>query len=51
LKPYLAEAITIGYEDGLLLVGKETPLDPDRLPQTCPFSKFEISEELVDWQY
>jgi Domain of unknown function DUF29 len=51
LKPYLAEAIAIGYEDGLLLVGKETPLDPDQLPQTCPFSEFEIFEEAVDWQY
>jgi hypothetical protein len=30
LKPYLAEAIVIGYEDGLDLVGQETPLDPEQ---------------------
>ncbi|KAI9130180.1 DUF29 domain-containing protein [Acaryochloris sp. CCMEE 5410] len=48
LKPYLNEAITIGYEDGLLLVGKETPLDPQQLPQSCPFSKAEIFDEPVE---
>ncbi|WNZ24933.1 DUF29 domain-containing protein [Leptolyngbya sp. NK1-12] len=50
LKPYLSEAIAIGYEKGLNLVGKETPLDPKQLPQTCPFSEAEIFEEPVDWQ-
>ena len=32
LKPYLPEAIEIGYQDGLDLVGKETPLAPEQLP-------------------
>lgn len=50
LKPYLSEAIEIGYEKGLNLVGKETPLDPKQLPQVCPFSEVEIFEELMDWQ-
>lgn len=50
LKPYLSEAIEIGYEKGLNLVGKETPLDPAQLPQVCPFSETEIFEEPVDWQ-
>jgi hypothetical protein len=45
LKPYLVQAIAVGYEDGLLLVGKETSLVPDTLPQSCPFSDFEIFEE------
>ena len=48
LKPYLDEAIIIGYEDGLLLFGKETPLDPKQLPQACPFSKAQIFEEPVE---
>ncbi len=50
LKPYLQEAINLGYEDGLDLVNRETPLDPNQLPQTCPFSEVEIFEEPVDWQ-
>jgi Domain of unknown function DUF29 len=45
LKPYLQEAIAIGYEQGLDLLGRETPLDPDQLPQVCPFSEFEIFDE------
>ncbi len=50
LKPYLSEAIEIGYEKGLNLVDRETPLDPKHLPQTCPFSETEIFEEPIDWQ-
>jgi hypothetical protein len=49
LKPYLLEAIKIGYEKGLNLVDRETPLDPKQLPQTCPFSEAEIFEEPIDW--
>ncbi|WP_017298921.1 DUF29 domain-containing protein [Nodosilinea nodulosa] len=49
LKPYLAEAIAIGYEDGLDLVNIETPLNPQQLPQTCPFSEAEIFEQPIDW--
>jgi len=48
LKPYLKEAIEISYEKGLNLVGKETPLDPEQLPQVCPFSEAEILEESVN---
>jgi hypothetical protein len=48
LKPYLNEAIEIGYEKGLNLVGKETPLDPKQLPQSCPFSDAEIFEKPLD---
>ena len=50
LKSYLREAIDIGYEDGLDLVNRETPLDPKDLPQSCPFSETEIFEQPVDWQ-
>jgi hypothetical protein len=49
LKPYLAEAIAIGYEDGLDLVNRETPLDPKHLPQVCPFSEADIFEQPIDW--
>ena len=48
LKPYLPEAITKAYKDGLNLVGKETPLDPKQLPQSCPFSEAEIFDESVE---
>jgi Domain of unknown function DUF29 len=48
LKPYLSEAIEIGYESGLNLVDRETPLDPDQLPQSCPFSDTEIFEEPIE---
>ncbi|WP_416672302.1 DUF29 domain-containing protein [Egbenema bharatensis] len=48
-KPYLHEAIDIGYEDGLDLVNRETPLDPKQLPSSCPFSEPAIFEEPVNW--
>lgn len=48
LKPYLPEAITKAYQDGLNLVGRETPLDPRQLPQSCPFSEAEIFSEPVE---
>jgi hypothetical protein len=48
IKPYLPEALEIGYEDALDLVNRETPLNPDQLPQTCPFSEFEVFEEPVE---
>ncbi|MGB7413582.1 MAG: DUF29 domain-containing protein [Thermosynechococcaceae cyanobacterium] len=50
LKPYLNEAIVIGYEKGLDLVGRETPLYPEQLSQSCPFSETEIFENPVVWQ-
>ncbi|MDG2618065.1 DUF29 domain-containing protein [Thermoleptolyngbya sichuanensis XZ-Cy5] len=33
LKPYLPEAITKAYQDGLNLIGQETPLNPRQLSQ------------------
>jgi hypothetical protein len=48
LKAYLLEAINEGYEDGLDLIGKETPLNPDDLPQTCPFSELEILDQALE---
>jgi Domain of unknown function DUF29 len=48
LKPYMSEAIEVGYEKGLNLVGKETPLDPDQLPRVCPFSEAEIFDEPLE---
>ena len=48
LKPYLAEAIERGYQDGLDLVGRETPLDPQQLPQSCPYSETQIFDEPVE---
>ncbi len=45
LKPYLPEAISICYETALDLVGQETLLDSETLPQTCPFSEGQIFEE------
>jgi ribosomal protein L29 len=48
LKPYLPEAIERGYEDGLDLIERETPLDLNQLPPTCPFSEAEIFEQSVE---
>jgi Domain of unknown function DUF29 len=48
LKSYLPEAITCGYQDGLDLVERETPIEMETLPQTCPFSLSEIFEEPVE---
>jgi hypothetical protein len=44
LKPYLSEAIADAYESGLDLVIKETPLDYEDLPESCPYT----SEQLFD---
>jgi hypothetical protein len=48
IKPYLPEAIPIGYEDALDLVYRETPLTPEQIPQTCPFSETEIFEVVIE---
>jgi hypothetical protein len=48
LKPYFSEAIERGYQDGLDLVGRETPLDSRQLPQVCPFSEAQIFDEPVE---
>jgi hypothetical protein len=37
LKPYLLEAVTKAYEDGVDLVVRETPLDYPDLPAQCPY--------------
>jgi hypothetical protein len=48
LKPYLSEAVALGYTKEINLVVCETPLYPDQLPQTCPFSTVEIFDEPVE---
>jgi hypothetical protein len=48
LKPYLTEAIDLGYRKGINLVIKETPLYPDDLPQQCPFSDSELFDEPIE---
>jgi hypothetical protein len=45
LKPYLDEAIALGYQQGLDLVDRETPLTLEQLPPICPFSTVQIFEE------
>ena len=47
LKSYQDEAVAKGYQLGLLLVGRETPLDPKTLPRQCPFTL----EQLLDDQF
>jgi Domain of unknown function DUF29 len=42
LKPYQAEAISKAYQLGLLLIGRETPLDPKELPSQCPYTLDQI---------
>jgi hypothetical protein len=48
LKSYLSEAIERGYQDGLDLMEKETPLNLKHLPQSCPFSEAEIFDQPVE---
>jgi hypothetical protein len=38
LKPYQEEAVSKAYQLGLLLVGRETSLDPKELPSQCPYT-------------
>jgi hypothetical protein len=38
LKPYQEEAIAKGYQLAVLLVGRETPLNPTDLPSQCPYT-------------
>jgi Domain of unknown function DUF29 len=38
LQPYLEEAISKAYRLGLLLVGRETSLNPQQLPEQCPYT-------------
>jgi hypothetical protein len=48
LKSYLDEAIHRAYADGLDLVDRETPLDPEQLPALCPFSEYDIFDAAID---
>ena len=50
LNSYLSEAIKRGYQDGLDLMEKETPLNPKYLPQSCPFYEVEIFDEPVEME-
>jgi hypothetical protein len=47
LKPYLEEAVLYGYESGLDLVVRETPLDYPDLPTNCIYTV----EQLVDLDF
>jgi Domain of unknown function DUF29 len=42
LKPYLEEAITIGYEDAKDLVIQETNVTDEPFPEACPYSLEQI---------
>ena len=47
LKPYLEEAISNGFRQGISLVVRETPLDFDDLPKECPYT----IEQILDPQF
>jgi len=42
LNPYQEEAVSKAYQLGLLLVGRETSLDPKELPSQCPYTLDQI---------
>jgi Domain of unknown function DUF29 len=48
LKPYLPEAIEIGYEKGLALLERETLVDLSQVPTICPFSIAEIFDHPIE---
>jgi len=43
LKAYKNEALTKAYQLGLLLIGRETSLDPKQFPSQCPYSFEQIT--------
>jgi hypothetical protein len=45
LKPYLDEAILLGYAQGIDLVVQETDLDDRDLPKECPYSVEQIFDD------
>lgn len=47
LKPYIEEAITKAYQLGLLLIGRETSLNPKELPIQCPYT----IEQIIDTSF
>jgi Domain of unknown function DUF29 len=44
LKPYLPEAISVAYQDGMDLVERETSIPLSSIPSSCPFSTEDIFE-------
>jgi hypothetical protein len=44
LKPELAAALAEAYQDGILLVVKETPLSEDDLPPDCPYTLEQVMD-------
>jgi hypothetical protein len=42
LTSYQEEALTKAYQLALLLIGRETPLDPKELPNQCPYTLDQI---------
>jgi hypothetical protein len=48
LKPYLTEAIEIGYQKGLALLERETLVDLSQVPSICPFSEAQVFDEPVE---
>lgn len=49
LKPYLEEAVGIGYRKGLYLFASETGRNPQTVVQACPFSLQQIFEEPIEF--
>jgi hypothetical protein len=45
LKPYLSEAVRLGYESGVDLAVRETGMDYDTFPAECPYTIAQILEE------
>ncbi|NCJ07610.1 DUF29 family protein [Synechococcales cyanobacterium C] len=49
LEAHLSNAIAEGYQDALNLFGSETGLNPQELPQPCPFSTEQILQEAIEF--
>ena len=45
LKPKLTSALEDGYGDATLLIGKETPVDLNLLPATCPYTLEQLQDD------
>jgi len=45
LKPYLSEAVRLGYESGVDLAVRETGMDYEAFPSECPYTMEQILEE------
>jgi hypothetical protein len=43
LKSYQHDAVTKAYQLGLILIGRQTPLNPKQLPSQCPYSFEQIT--------